>query len=61
MKHLDPHRHPRLVKITHYGHIVAHLCYLALVAVESHGFYGIAAAGLLGIVFLQLLMGTGEG
>ncbi|WP_448191869.1 hypothetical protein [Azospirillum sp. sgz301742] len=59
MKHLDPQKHPWLVRIAHYGHVVAHICYLGLVAVESHGLYGVAAAALLGCVFLHMALGLG--
>lgn len=38
--------------VNHRAHFAAHISYLSLVFIESHGFYGIAA-GILGIVIIS--------
>lgn len=38
-------------RVLHEAHHYVHLTYLALVAVESHGLYGVAA-GVLGVIVL---------
>lgn len=46
-------------KVLHGGHEVAHMSYLALVSVESHGMYGKAALVLLIIAMLMHFIGVG--
>lgn len=44
----------------HKGHNMAHMSYLGLVAIESHGYYGKAALVLLIIAIVAHLIGMGD-
>jgi len=56
---LRAHAHPMLEAGLHKGHNVAHMAYLGLVSVESHGWYGKAALALLVIGVASHFAGVG--
>lgn len=49
--------HKKLSHALHEGHTVAHMLYFAFVAIEAHGYYGIAAGVVLGITLLGEVIG----